>query len=334
MNARASRARARSRSSRRSRTTGSSTAAVNVPCYRGRTSTSRLVPGLARARARAEAVLLLQPLRVGCDRRAARGPGPRRRLDRRLRRRGRPLARHARRLRLPRLLPARLRLRLARARARTARTRRSRAATAPSAALVEAAGGPDEFLDRYAVVVCSDHGQTHGRAGRLEEPTDCAAPATRDAARVTASNRAGMVYLLPDAAVDARSLAERLSGEPTRSTSRSSAKATDRSRSATARRCALAPRRSSDWREPRLAGARATRTRATCSSRPPRASSSPTSAGATTPAAAATARCSTATPRCRCSSSGGASPPASITGVAPLVLRHFGVEAPAYARAA
>src|SRR5262249_4121368 len=27
-------------------------------------------------------------------------------------------------------------------------------------ALMEAAGGPDEFLERYAVVVCSDHGQT------------------------------------------------------------------------------------------------------------------------------------------------------------------------------
>ena len=23
-----------------------------------------------------------------------------------------------------------------------------------------AAGGPEEFLDRYAIVVCSDHGQT------------------------------------------------------------------------------------------------------------------------------------------------------------------------------
>jgi hypothetical protein len=31
---------------------------------------------------------------------------------------------------------------------------------------------------------------------------------------------------------------------------------------------------------------------------------------------------------------GGAQPPASIAGVAPLILRHFGVEAPAYARAA
>ena len=28
-------------------------------------------------------------------------------------------------------------------------------------ALLDAAGGPDEFLDRYAVVLCSDHGQTH-----------------------------------------------------------------------------------------------------------------------------------------------------------------------------
>jgi hypothetical protein len=31
---------------------------------------------------------------------------------------------------------------------------------------------------------------------------------------------------------------------------------------------------------------------------------------------------------------GDASPPASITGVAPLVLKHFGIRAPAYARAA
>jgi hypothetical protein len=31
---------------------------------------------------------------------------------------------------------------------------------------------------------------------------------------------------------------------------------------------------------------------------------------------------------------GGATPPSSIMGVAPLVLRHFGVETPAYARAA
>ena len=32
------------------------------------------------------------------------------------------------------------------------------------AALMDAAGGPDAFLERYAVVVCSDHGQSQGRA--------------------------------------------------------------------------------------------------------------------------------------------------------------------------
>ena len=71
-------------------------------------------------------------------------------------------------------------------------------------ALVEAAGGLDDFLERYAVVVCSDHGQTHvDRAVRLQESlTDI--PGTL----VTASNRAGMVYVSGDA--DARTVAERL----------------------------------------------------------------------------------------------------------------------------
>jgi hypothetical protein len=54
--------------------------------------------------------------------------------------------------------------------------------------LVDAAGGIDAFLERYAVLVCSDHGQTHVReALRLEEHVH--APAI-----VTASNRAGMIY--------------------------------------------------------------------------------------------------------------------------------------------
>ncbi len=70
------------------------------------------------------------------------------------------------------------------------------------AAVMEAAGGPDEFLERYAVIVCSDHGQTSvERAISLE-------PRFRDAI-VTASNRAAMVY-----GDDARALAERLDGEP------------------------------------------------------------------------------------------------------------------------
>jgi type I phosphodiesterase/nucleotide pyrophosphatase len=76
--------------------------------------------------------------------------------------------------------------------------------------LLEAAGGPDEFLDRYAVCLLSDHGQTRiERATRLEERF-----AGLDGTVVTASNRAGQIYLLPGAALDARSLAERLDGDP------------------------------------------------------------------------------------------------------------------------
>ncbi len=75
-------------------------------------------------------------------------------------------------------------------------------------ALVDAAGGPDEFLARYAVVLCSDHGQTKvTRHARLEEPF-----AGTDDVLVTASNRAGMVYRLGPAAPEARELAERLDG--------------------------------------------------------------------------------------------------------------------------
>jgi predicted AlkP superfamily pyrophosphatase or phosphodiesterase len=76
-------------------------------------------------------------------------------------------------------------------------------------ALFAAAGGPDEFLERYAVVLLSDHGQTAvERAARLEEPfADVAHEIV-----VTASNRAGQVYLLPDARVDAAGLARRLDG--------------------------------------------------------------------------------------------------------------------------
>jgi hypothetical protein len=53
------------------------------------------------------------------------------------------------------------------------------------AALMDAAGGPDAFLERYAVVVCSDHGQSHvGQTARLDVGDDL----------VCASNRAAMVY--------------------------------------------------------------------------------------------------------------------------------------------
>ncbi|MGZ4309730.1 MAG: alkaline phosphatase family protein [Gaiellaceae bacterium] len=75
-------------------------------------------------------------------------------------------------------------------------------------ALIEAAGGPDEFLERYAVVVCSDHGQTQvERAESLE-----AAFASVDGVLVTASNRAGMVYRLDGCREEPAQLARRLDG--------------------------------------------------------------------------------------------------------------------------
>jgi predicted AlkP superfamily pyrophosphatase or phosphodiesterase len=70
-------------------------------------------------------------------------------------------------------------------------------------ALIEAAGGPDDFLERYAVILCSDHGQTPVReVTRLQD--------SLPDALVTASNRAGMVYTDDDPAA----LARRLDGNP------------------------------------------------------------------------------------------------------------------------
>jgi predicted AlkP superfamily pyrophosphatase or phosphodiesterase len=67
-------------------------------------------------------------------------------------------------------------------------------------ALMEAAGGPDEFLERYAVIVCADHGQS-----RVEQTARLAAGGDL----VTASNRAGMVYT-----DDPRRVAESFDREP------------------------------------------------------------------------------------------------------------------------
>ncbi len=83
-------------------------------------------------------------------------------------------------------------------------------------ALVDAAGGLDEFLERYALVVCSDHGQTGiERAVRLQASLSdfrLLRPGTQRDAQlvVTASNRAGMVYVLPGSGVEGRTIAERL----------------------------------------------------------------------------------------------------------------------------
>ena len=82
-------------------------------------------------------------------------------------------------------------------------TRRSRAPTTPSGALIEAAGGPEEFLERYAVMLCADHGQTTvSEVTRLQD--------TFPDELVTASNRAAMVYSDADPA----GLAARLDGHP------------------------------------------------------------------------------------------------------------------------
>jgi hypothetical protein len=73
-------------------------------------------------------------------------------------------------------------------------------ADAAIAALVEAAGGRDEFLERYAVALCSDHGQSR---------IDRVAKLRGDGMLVTASNRAAMVY-----GDDPRELAAAFDEEP------------------------------------------------------------------------------------------------------------------------
>jgi hypothetical protein len=88
------------------------------------------------------------------------------------------------------------------------------------AALLDAAGDWDEFLERYAVVLCSDHGQTPiTQAVRLETrfaDLRLLRPGARAACDVAvcASNRAGQVYRLPGCRASTRELAELLDAEP------------------------------------------------------------------------------------------------------------------------
>ena len=118
--------------------------------------------------------------------------------------------------------------------------RRRRRASASS---MEAAGGPDELLDRYGVVLCSDHGQTHvEQVARLQEPfADLALLAARrgDPSRAEAVVT-GVEPLrdgLPAARLPARrARARRAAGRVGAArTSCSSARATRRSRGARAR---------------------------------------------------------------------------------------------------
>jgi predicted AlkP superfamily pyrophosphatase or phosphodiesterase len=205
------------------------------------------------------------------------------------------------------------------------------------AALVEAAGGLDGFLERYDVVLCSDHGQTRvERLFRLEEPLSDFRLYRRGQRRdaelaVTASNRAGMVYVLPAARTDPSEIARRLSAEP----------ALDvvlfrDGDDAVALR---------DGEELRFgADGEGWRGRAWHALANPNAGDIIVSAAAGVELADLGGRHhvgggshgslldgDSLVPMLAL---GGALPPESIAGVAPLILRHFGVEAPAYARAA
>jgi hypothetical protein len=88
------------------------------------------------------------------------------------------------------------------------------------ATIVEAAGGIDSFLDRYDVLLCSDHGQTPVREGvRLERCFGDLVLAGRRASRraqlvLTASNRAAMVYRLAGCPLESAELAARLERDP------------------------------------------------------------------------------------------------------------------------
>jgi hypothetical protein len=76
--------------------------------------------------------------------------------------------------------------------------------------LVDAAGGIDRFLERYAVLVMADHGQTAvERTARLDE-----AFRHVDNTLVLASNRAAGVFRTGPSAPDAAALAARLDGQP------------------------------------------------------------------------------------------------------------------------
>ncbi|WP_411278198.1 alkaline phosphatase family protein [Gaiella sp.] len=74
------------------------------------------------------------------------------------------------------------------------------------ASLVEAGGGIESFLERYAVVVMSDHGQTRVR----ESASIGAAVVGIEGVLPLASNRAAQLYLSAACQLDARRVADRL----------------------------------------------------------------------------------------------------------------------------
>ena len=171
--------------------------------------------------------------------------------------------------------------------------------------LVRAAGGLDAFLERYAVIVMSDHGQTPVREVARLGDRFRHVPDTL----VAASNRAAHVYRTGSGAPSARTLAERLDGEPSAEVVlfREDG-ATVARRDGAELRCTTRPAASGSRAIPPSSTSRmgslappprsAARTWATSWSRQPRTGSSRTSAAHTTGAAARTARWRRATPSC------------------------------------
>jgi Type I phosphodiesterase / nucleotide pyrophosphatase len=87
-------------------------------------------------------------------------------------------------------------------------------------ALLDAAGGGDAFLDRYEVILCSDHGQMPVRDGvRLERALDgvpllsSRGPAYDAEVFLAASNRVAQAYRLDDCRLDVPELAARLAAD-------------------------------------------------------------------------------------------------------------------------
>lgn len=74
--------------------------------------------------------------------------------------------------------------------------------------LADAGGGVDALLEKYAVIVMADHGQTH-----VQEATSLAEVcAGIDGVLPLASNRAGHMYVQPDCPLDLRAIAARFDG--------------------------------------------------------------------------------------------------------------------------
>ena len=183
-------------------------------------------------------------------------------------------------------------------------------ADAAIAALFDAAGGPDEFLERYGVVLCSDHGQT-----AVEQTAQPRGP--RRARR--RSNRAAMLY-----GEHPRRLAEALDGEP-------SVDVAALPRGRRGRRAARRRRRPRDPRRvpgrPRAGRGRAPEPELGRGARLRRAGLGVrrTSPAATISAAAATARLPASDSEVPMLTVGLGEPPASITGIKGSLLAHFGV---------